>query len=567
VVSSKETNEKLEAEKEDSIKGYLVCERCAGYYELQEGDSLDDFESCQCGGKLKYHHSLNDESNELKPGETVLCPLCLSINPVNIKNCYDCGKNLDETIAFFEGPHLLHKNIDFDLEITPYSIIKYDKGKFDGRRTGKVEIYEKDKIKDIRIGKTTSQLRFDYEDEKIVLGVMKNNINKLEDLFRQKNLILEDTCPACKTENPSNEKNCVKCGKNLRNVLIYFELKEGPDIEINSNFIRIYHNDSFLNVRTGEIETYDMDKIQKLVIKRDRREIYFNFEYENEIISNLVAPEIYKEIMQIITNKDFEYANKDFRYVIDDKIKILCPLCGQKNPEEEKYCFNCGKVLATDCGEVLGQFKGFKYDIEITENCINVYHNKGIRKLQKIDSYDFNEIYNINLDIIDSNFSQLMFQNKNRDVTLKFIKNEFEKIKNIFKEKNIFFNDFTKGKILKKVLGHMGEVELLEDRVRVRNKTESPSLRSLAKGEKNIKKVATEEIFYDQISAIKLNKGGRLTLGSLIILTDEDNVSHSCKISFEVWQEPLFEEIKKLIEDKIIETLWKKQKEHKKQFR
>jgi hypothetical protein len=35
-------------------KGYLICDKCQGYYELQEGESPSDFESCQCGGRLKY---------------------------------------------------------------------------------------------------------------------------------------------------------------------------------------------------------------------------------------------------------------------------------------------------------------------------------------------------------------------------------------------------------------------------------------------------------------------------------------------------------------------------------
>ncbi len=40
---------------------YLVCEKCAGYYELQKGESPEDFESCQCGGKLKYVSRVHDE--------------------------------------------------------------------------------------------------------------------------------------------------------------------------------------------------------------------------------------------------------------------------------------------------------------------------------------------------------------------------------------------------------------------------------------------------------------------------------------------------------------------------
>ena len=36
------------------LMSYIVCERCNGYYELQKGESPEDFDRCQCGGKLKY---------------------------------------------------------------------------------------------------------------------------------------------------------------------------------------------------------------------------------------------------------------------------------------------------------------------------------------------------------------------------------------------------------------------------------------------------------------------------------------------------------------------------------
>lgn len=37
---------------------YLICEKCHGYYELQKGESLSDFDCCQCGGILKYYDNL-----------------------------------------------------------------------------------------------------------------------------------------------------------------------------------------------------------------------------------------------------------------------------------------------------------------------------------------------------------------------------------------------------------------------------------------------------------------------------------------------------------------------------
>jgi hypothetical protein len=48
-------------------RGYLVCGKCGGYYELQDGESPEDYEQCQCGGKLKYSTLLpaSSESGDL----------------------------------------------------------------------------------------------------------------------------------------------------------------------------------------------------------------------------------------------------------------------------------------------------------------------------------------------------------------------------------------------------------------------------------------------------------------------------------------------------------------------
>lgn len=45
--------------------GYLICKNCLGYYELQEGESPEDFTLCHCQGKLHYYNSLNEFRREL----------------------------------------------------------------------------------------------------------------------------------------------------------------------------------------------------------------------------------------------------------------------------------------------------------------------------------------------------------------------------------------------------------------------------------------------------------------------------------------------------------------------
>lgn len=39
--------------------GYLVCERCNGYYKLNPWESPEDFSSCQCHGNLSYHENID----------------------------------------------------------------------------------------------------------------------------------------------------------------------------------------------------------------------------------------------------------------------------------------------------------------------------------------------------------------------------------------------------------------------------------------------------------------------------------------------------------------------------
>ena len=46
-------------EAEDSISyGYLLCPNCQGYYQLKNGESPEDFESCECGSRLEYLETL-----------------------------------------------------------------------------------------------------------------------------------------------------------------------------------------------------------------------------------------------------------------------------------------------------------------------------------------------------------------------------------------------------------------------------------------------------------------------------------------------------------------------------
>jgi hypothetical protein len=98
------------------IMGYLICEKCKGFYALKEGESAKDFESCECGGKLTYAESLDDINKNyesLKKSE--ICPSCEKENLPESKYCEDCGHPLYNDY---------NKPISSDLEETNKSMLK-----------------------------------------------------------------------------------------------------------------------------------------------------------------------------------------------------------------------------------------------------------------------------------------------------------------------------------------------------------------------------------------------------------------------------------------------------------
>lgn len=56
-----------------SPSGFLVCDKCNGYYKLQPGDKLENFDdTCECGGHLKFETNVEgvDDSKNQKKAET-----------------------------------------------------------------------------------------------------------------------------------------------------------------------------------------------------------------------------------------------------------------------------------------------------------------------------------------------------------------------------------------------------------------------------------------------------------------------------------------------------------------
>lgn len=49
--------------------GYIICEKCGGYYELQPGEHPEDFNRCNCGGKLRYNRNMIEDKDYNDPFE------------------------------------------------------------------------------------------------------------------------------------------------------------------------------------------------------------------------------------------------------------------------------------------------------------------------------------------------------------------------------------------------------------------------------------------------------------------------------------------------------------------
>jgi len=100
-----------------NIMGYLVCDACGGYYELQEGEKPEDFsDECECGGKLHYTEFIEEPEEEYEGhNESMTCPNCGSENPGDASICVKCNESMivepgDDTLGhLYKDEQLLTK--------------------------------------------------------------------------------------------------------------------------------------------------------------------------------------------------------------------------------------------------------------------------------------------------------------------------------------------------------------------------------------------------------------------------------------------------------------------------
>ena len=115
------------------------------------------------------------QMDEVK-NERILCPACKTENRKDPKFCVECGKNLRETIAYFENKP------SHDIEVTADRLIIYKRSVF-GKRTGETEVYKLEKMENIEIGRILKQLRFDYNGKRKIYNFKKEYLDKIEEIF------------------------------------------------------------------------------------------------------------------------------------------------------------------------------------------------------------------------------------------------------------------------------------------------------------------------------------------------------------------------------------------------
>lgn len=240
---------------------YVVCEKCRGYYELQERESFEDFRSCQCGGKLKHVESI-ENIDELDITKNI-CSQCGKEIFNGSKLCERCQRSpkkpwlagllsliLPGLGHFYAGSIIigfiglglfilwLLSNIYYPPSYPWFSFIP---------STWQLIIYA-----------SIAGHAF-WTAKKWNRDIIKESINNKSSV-----------CPDCGFEDTKTEEYCINCGKDLRNTLFYacgnVSIINASDIEITSDQLIEYKKGIFGKKRYGKIKEYNLNEMGNILI-------------------------------------------------------------------------------------------------------------------------------------------------------------------------------------------------------------------------------------------------------------------------------------------------------------
>ena len=166
----------LEAIKDDPPKseknfGYVVCDVCFGVHKLSEFDSAANYETCPCGGNYTYIKEIGNIENPTK-----ICVLCDSENPFSADRCSQCGKIFKDYIEYLQTK-------PYDIEITDNNIRVYHKK---NKTILKVNKYDRAKIINFRLTDSfmRKNMEFNYGDHDISLSISANQAKHIEKFMK-----------------------------------------------------------------------------------------------------------------------------------------------------------------------------------------------------------------------------------------------------------------------------------------------------------------------------------------------------------------------------------------------
>lgn len=249
---------------------YIICEKCLGYYELQEGEFPKDFDSCQCGGKLKYIESIeNINEQQDQVGNANVCPKCGKEILDASKLCEKC-----EILKSSENPKKpwLAGLLSLFLPGLGYFYAGSIYKGFIG-----IGLFILWLFRELHYHPPYPWQAFVPGAIEIVVYFLlafdsywtAKKANKVNGGLNRSNGNLNRTCPNCSAENRKNSEYCVECGKDLKKTLFYVDGKisiiDASDIEITENSL-IEYKKNFFGKRSGQISEYYLDKMGDMLI-------------------------------------------------------------------------------------------------------------------------------------------------------------------------------------------------------------------------------------------------------------------------------------------------------------
>lgn len=154
----------------------VFCKEC--------GTEIDDnAKFCsECGAEIIFKENEPNKENILE--STIRCPSCNSINYRDQVSCSNCGRDLSNTLGYFEGGTRFNVIMNRNIEITPSELIVYKRSKIGGKSKKNPKRYNRDEMESIELHRHLHQLRFMYNGKLEFYSVLPKYYDELKRILK-----------------------------------------------------------------------------------------------------------------------------------------------------------------------------------------------------------------------------------------------------------------------------------------------------------------------------------------------------------------------------------------------